>query len=174
MRPFKGAGHKLFHQLVPDHPVLQRWALLWCLLFLADRNDDSLPRRRPLPRSIQSLAVPPPSEGLIRCDDSWGLLPSDRSTSCNTLDGDRVEQNKLAPLRSPETWTSSSGSFVVPLEKMCCFLPQTFFPPQRPPDSKLEHILTLSRPSLFRFFEACVRRSSRSITSHSQLRLCFT
>lgn len=154
--------------------MLNRRALLRCLLLLADTNDDSLPRRRPLPCSIQTLSVPPPSEGFIRCDDSWGLLPSDRSTYCNTLDGDRVEQNNLAPLHSPERWTSSSGSFVVPLEKMCCFLPQTSFPPQRPPDGKLEQILTLSRPSLFRFFEACVRRSSRSITSHCQLRLWLT
>lgn len=64
-------------------------------------------------------------------------------------------ETRLLHHNSPESLTSSSGSFVVPSGQICSLRPPFFFPPHRPPDRKLEQLLNLlTRLALFRFFEA--------------------
>lgn len=94
--------------------------------------------------SIQTRVTPPHPPLLhlqvqFAATTLWAFVcrrQTDRSSYCNTLE--RVEPNGRAPLYPPELLTSSSS------EKMCSFLPPSFFPPQRPPDGKLEQLLNLS------------------------------
>lgn len=107
------------------------------------RHDDHFPRARPLRRRRYPNFAAAPHWASACCRQTAAFIA--------TL-WTEVEQNKAAPSYSPELLTSS-GSFVVPSEKICSFLPLSVFPPQRAPDGSNFRIW-LTRLTLFRFFEA--------------------